>query len=742
MESAEESESNVVGEKENDKLLRRSINQRFAAHKYMDSPQRQTSKDTSVQPLEASQAQQTENSYTLDTHASSEFKGHRAEAKYLKHVEGQEDSLKNTKGDCKRNILRIVVMVMFVIIAVGVMVIWILQESRPKKHIGNEYFDFIYSKQVLHVYNAEQQIILTGYLQYMPQNEEKDKKFKKCFVKDPDTSYCFHWPDDTKLRLYTYNIGNVHCANIVWDDIYGPKSVPRDCYNIEYGLWYGMPVAEGSFWPINMRSLDLKDVPYFSREGSPFQGSLEYFWLSTDNIVIASTQDEPLLVSINSANSKKFCIELDSKRIPVRTTTMPKFNYTICQGPDILTTYTTSRQLMLPHSLVIPYNTSDISSLVWSYGSRGSREKQMFYSFLEELDQASLLSGRVQYEQQWEENIGDFEYKPQLFKELNTSLSVQFPNMGLILPVHVVCSYDSQNFLTGLRQRYFVQDTESNGTELLSVDSNEAAIWDTMNPAIHTKINHKGNNGYSVLAEKADFPYFIQASTNTTSIHKIFWNFIAVLLSHTKQVSIQSAFRAQDHKVFREIPAIVMTTNEKKCFSTFLPSALTAGFHGYPYIMSTVSDDQEIDEELYKRWLQVSVFFPALKIPDYGIQFSNNESVAFTKSMLNLREKIVIYYIQKSLTDVENGLPLLRSLWMFDPWDYDTFKIDDEFFLGDSLLVAPVLCHGQRARDVYLPQGIWISSFDHNEYEGKRWIKDLSVPLSEIIYFTRKSQNS
>ena len=44
-------------------------------------------------------------------------------------------------------------------------------------------------------------------------------------------------------------------------------------------------------------------------------------------------------------------------------------------------------------------------------------------------------------------------------------------------------------------------------------------------------------------------------------------------------------------------------------------------------------------------------------------------------------------------------------MWWLDPMDDEALTVEDEFLLGDSLLVAPVLEEGATKRDVYLPQG-------------------------------------
>ena len=44
-------------------------------------------------------------------------------------------------------------------------------------------------------------------------------------------------------------------------------------------------------------------------------------------------------------------------------------------------------------------------------------------------------------------------------------------------------------------------------------------------------------------------------------------------------------------------------------------------------------------------------------------------------------------------------------MWWLDPQDATALAIDDQFLLGDEVLVAPVLEEGAVTRHVYLPSG-------------------------------------
>ena len=45
-------------------------------------------------------------------------------------------------------------------------------------------------------------------------------------------------------------------------------------------------------------------------------------------------------------------------------------------------------------------------------------------------------------------------------------------------------------------------------------------------------------------------------------------------------------------------------------------------------------------------------------------------------------------------------------------------NIDDEYLLGDSLLVAPLIYEDGTCREVYLPAGRWTDFFGEAVYEG------------------------
>ncbi len=75
-----------------------------------------------------------------------------------------------------------------------------------------------------------------------------------------------------------------------------------------------------------------------------------------------------------------------------------------------------------------------------------------------------------------------------------------------------------------------------------------------------------------------------------------------------------------------------------------------------------------------------------------------------------------ITYIQEAL---DRGLPVIHPLALQFPSNQDATDIQDQFMLGDEIMVAPLFSN-QEKRSVYFPQGIWTDPESNQVYRGRR----------------------
>ena len=140
---------------------------------------------------------------------------------------------------------------------------------------------------------------------------------------------------------------------------------------------------------------------------------------------------------------------------------------------------------------------------------------------------------------------------------------------------------------------------------------------------------------------------------------------------------------------------------------TLLHSSLTAGYSFFIPDLIGGREGSKADEELYLRWVQACTYMPAMQFATPPWDYSSNVS-----DIVDFHAALHIEYAHKVLNlarlRVTVGTPILRPMWYRWPDDAKTYAIEDQFMVGDDLLVAPVLEEGAKQRKVYLPKGEWI----------------------------------
>lgn len=131
--------------------------------------------------------------------------------------------------------------------------------------------------------------------------------------------------------------------------------------------------------------------------------------------------------------------------------------------------------------------------------------------------------------------------------------------------------------------------------------------------------------------------------------------------------------------------------------------------------------------EVRDRARALALFLPVI----YGVT-GQDESEAKARSA---RERWVPFLVSYGYEARERGLPLVRPLGMQYPKDSEAGKHQDEFMLGDDLLVAPVL-DGGRKRKVYLPAGQWTEWHSNLRYAGRR-VVEIEAPAHGILLFAK-----
>ncbi|HZL13875.1 MAG TPA: alpha-xylosidase [Verrucomicrobiae bacterium] len=149
----------------------------------------------------------------------------------------------------------------------------------------------------------------------------------------------------------------------------------------------------------------------------------------------------------------------------------------------------------------------------------------------------------------------------------------------------------------------------------------------------------------------------------------------------------------------------------------------------------TANSVADMSTNLYARWLAFGMLSShsrchgdAPKEPwNYGTNFMNEFRIED-----GLKYKLMPYVYAQAKDCSEHGLPMVRALFVEFPDDPGSWNVDDEYFFGSSILVAPLFHENETGRNVYLPPGSWIDFQTGKNYSGG-WQKIEAGKIPEII---------
>ena len=108
---------------------------------------------------------------------------------------------------------------------------------------------------------------------------------------------------------------------------------------------------------------------------------------------------------------------------------------------------------------------------------------------------------------------------------------------------------------------------------------------------------------------------------------------------------------------------------------------------------------------------------------------------AAVRELFRLRMSLIPYLYAAFSRYYFQGIPPFRALALDYPGDTATHDIDDEYLMGDDLLVAPLFC-GQKERQVYLPRGDWYDFHTQAHYVGGQ-SHAFAAELNTILLFVK-----
>ncbi|MEC5422948.1 glycoside hydrolase family 31 protein [Virgibacillus sp. C22-A2] len=175
-----------------------------------------------------------------------------------------------------------------------------------------------------------------------------------------------------------------------------------------------------------------------------------------------------------------------------------------------------------------------------------------------------------------------------------------------------------------------------------------------------------------------------------------------------------------------------------------LPMVMNLGLSGVPFTGPDVGGfAHDTNAELLVRWTQVGAFTPYFRNHSaigtlYQEPWQFGEKYEhIMKKYIQMRYKWMPQLYSLFYQASKQGLSVMRPLLLEYPEDVKTYNMNDQFMIGDNVLMAPILAPSVVDRAVYLPQGDWVEYETGEVFEGEK-THLIHAELEDMPIFIKK----
>jgi alpha-D-xyloside xylohydrolase len=147
-------------------------------------------------------------------------------------------------------------------------------------------------------------------------------------------------------------------------------------------------------------------------------------------------------------------------------------------------------------------------------------------------------------------------------------------------------------------------------------------------------------------------------------------------------------------------------------------------------------------KELFLRWAELAALTPFFRLHGSLIAGVHTpwsydaQTVRIYRALTRLHQRAEPLILRLWRAAVRTGVPPTRPLWLAAPGDPRAAREDQEWMLGDDVLVAPVVRRGARSRTVVFPPGCWRHGETGSTVRGPA-SRSVAAPLGRLPWFVR-----
>lgn len=407
----------------------------------------------------------------------------------------------------------------------------------------------------------------------------------------------------------------------------------------------------------------------------------------------------------------------------------------------------------------------------------------------------------LEIDDRWQTHYGDLEFDPSRFSNPREMIQ-ELHEMGFKVTVWVIPFFHPHSTLgqEGVRGGYFAKNEagEPNLVKwwqgkgyLLDVTHPDALAWFT--EKLNRFKDEMGLDGYKFDAGEGKYaPREAVFHEPLVSSNDYTHRYVKWISENFSFCEVRSGWKNQASPIFFRLWDIWSTWGYDNGLRSIIPSTLSMSLAGYPFVfpdmiggnayftfprnrilnwilqrivvpvlerkVKSQSDSPE-DEvlgladvpafleksthfgyptpELMIRWAQANVFLEVMQFSlapwDFG-----EECNQISRQAAELHLEFLPTLQKYAREAIKTGEPIIRPVFWLAPTDEEALICDDQFLVGNEILVAPVVYPKRISRDIYFPPGVWRDHWSGELFSGPAVVENYPAPLNKLPFFIKE----
>ncbi|XP_012256854.2 myogenesis-regulating glycosidase-like [Athalia rosae] len=537
-----------------------------------------------------------------------------------------------------------------------------------------------------------------------------------------------------------------------------PNAEIVDCYQLsEFTQWFSGPQHRYQHWPI--QHMRYEDEPYLPTHQTNMAVT-ERYWLSSKGIYIFVEDEAPLFLDQNNYKDKNLCLKAKNKT-PYRE----RENITLAYEVGVFNNPRQAHEVVIREHLGKPTGYPDermIEHPIWSTWARYkvNVSTDVVLEFADEITGHGFNNSQLEIDDNWETCYGSAVFDQTKFPNI-AALTETLKSRGfrVTLWIHPFINEECEPYYSQILARgYFAKNLQGE-VHTQWWQGNRAAAIDFTNPdAVQWWTQRlkdlKAASGIDGFKFDAGEVSWLPQTPDITSDDLLSPGYFtssyvrALAENFNNAIEVRVGWRTQDLPIFVRMIDKDTRWTWNNGLPTLITTLLQMNLNGYVHVLpDMIGGNGYLDgflngteyppKEMFIRWLQTNVFMPSLQYSFVPWDF-DNETIEVSRKFTNLHAEIAPTIISCMQKAVATGAPVNPPIWWVDPTNTQAHKINDEFMLGEDILVAPVIEEDAVQRDIYLPTGVWKDGVTDSVYTGPTWLRNYPAPLDVLPWFRKQ----